>query len=78
MQLNKEVIRRKRLKVVTGLGDSTLSELQNPRSPRFDPTFPKKVHLSCTGRAVGHFLHEIEAWLESRQAGPQPTGRAKQ
>ncbi|WP_082176562.1 helix-turn-helix transcriptional regulator [Acidovorax benzenivorans] len=76
MQSKKEIIRRPRLRMVTGLGNATLSDLQNPRSRRFDPTFPKKVQLSS--RAVGHFLHEIEAWLESRQAGPQPTGRAEQ
>jgi len=48
---------------LTGLSRSTIYDKQNPRSPRYDPTFPKKVTLGA--RAVGWYFGEVEAWLKS-------------
>lgn len=57
------IIRLKALTKLTGLSRSTIYEKQNPKSSRFDPTFPQKVHLGA--RAVGWFMCEIEFWLKS-------------
>lgn len=68
MQLNEKVnlyvvLRLKEVVSLTGLSRSTIYDKQNPKSPRFDPTFPQKVYLGA--RAVGWFQKEIEAWLDS-------------
>lgn len=62
--VDNKVIRLRELVQVVGLARSTLYDIQNPKSSRFDPTFPAKVRLS--GRAVGWFWVEVQAWLKSR------------
>jgi prophage regulatory protein len=62
-QLSSSIIRLKTLTILTGLSRSTIYDKQNPKSPRFDPTFPQKINLGA--RAVGWFQEEIEAWLDS-------------
>lgn len=47
-----------------GISDSSFYDKQNPKSPRFDPTFPAKIRLGPN--SVGFFAHEIEAWIKSR------------
>jgi len=47
-----------------GISRSTLYDWTNPKSPRFDSTFPPKKRL---GRmVVGWMSNEIDAWLEGR------------
>jgi prophage regulatory protein len=58
------VIRWKTLIELTSLSRSMLSELQNPKSQRYDPRFPKKIQLGP--RAVGWMLSDIERWLRER------------
>lgn len=48
----------------TGLSKSNIYERLNPKSPRYDPTFPERIKLGTS--AVGWFESEIEAWLISR------------
>lgn len=48
----------------TGLSKSNIYERLNPKSPRYDPTFPKQFKLGIS--AVGWLESEIEAWLVSR------------
>lgn len=60
---NNSVIRLKELTHLTGLSRSTIYDKQNPKSPRFDPSFPQKINLGA--RAVGWFYLEVEAWLNS-------------
>jgi len=48
---------------LTGLSRSTIYDKQDPKSPRYDQTFPKKVPLGP--RAVGWYFFEIDAWLKS-------------
>ncbi|MCS6115875.1 AlpA family phage regulatory protein [Shewanella baltica] len=50
---------------LTGLSRSTIYDKQNPRSPRYDSTFPKKVTLGA--RAVGWYMQEVEQWLQGRR-----------
>ncbi len=50
---------------MTKLARSTLNDIQNPKSPRFDSTFPEKVKLSL--RAVRYSRKDVINWLESRK-----------
>jgi len=58
-----KIIRLNELTSLVGLSRSTIYDKQNPKSPRFDPTFPKKIKLGA--RAVGWFQNELELWLDS-------------
>lgn len=46
-------IRPKQFRELTGIPDSTRADWGNPKSPRFDPTFPKKAKLGS--RTVGYY-----------------------
>ncbi len=77
--LLKKVLRMKQLVAVVGLGKSTVYDYLNPKSPRYDPTFPKPVKLGAS--AVGWIDHEVTVWLESRiavsrQLGTNPESHA--
>lgn len=56
----------------TGLSRSTVYDKQNPKSKRYDSTFPKKIRLS--EKTVGWSEHEIGVWLTSRQVDSKTTG----
>ena len=63
--LTKKVVRQPGLVQITGLSRSTLADIQNPKSPRYDKTFPSKVRLGV--RAVGWFFEDVIHWLNSRK-----------
>lgn len=65
------VIRLRTCLDIIGLARSTLFDIANPNSPRFDPTFPKKLRIGL--RAVGWLEDEIYEWLASKR---DPTGPA--
>lgn len=69
---NVRILRMAHLKIKTKRSKSSLYDIQNPRSPRFDPTFPKRRHLGA--RTVGWFEHEIDAWLLSRKCADNEQG----
>jgi prophage regulatory protein len=46
-----------------GLSRSTIYDKQNPKSPRFDPLFPKRIKIGS--RAVGWLQGDLDAWLDS-------------
>lgn len=48
----------------TGLSRSTIYEINNDKSERYDPTFPKKVQL--TQVRVVWVASEIAEWIESK------------
>jgi len=50
----------------TGLSRSTLFDLMNPNSKRYDETFPKRIPL--TANTVGWLTSELDVWIESRIA----------
>jgi prophage regulatory protein len=58
---NEIVLRIRGVQQATGLGRSTLYELQNKGGPRYDPSFPRPVPLGP--RARGYFKAEVLAWL---------------
>lgn len=49
-----------------GLSKSGVYDRLDPKSPRHDPTFPKKIKLST--RAVGFSERETSEWLAARIA----------
>ena len=48
-----------------GISKSKFFEMQNPKSPRFEPTFPKRIRIGAN--SVGYLEHEIMEWILSRQ-----------
>lgn len=58
----KRILRIKQLIETIGLGKSTVYDYLDPKSPRYDPTFPKPVKLGVS--AVGWVEEEVGAWLE--------------
>jgi prophage regulatory protein len=58
------ILRRKQVQARTGLPSSTLYDKLNPKSPRYDPSFPTQIRLSAS--TVGWIESEVEAWIESR------------
>lgn len=48
-----------------GLSRSTIYEMLNPKSRRYNPDFPKPIKLSSS--SVGWFQHELNDWLLSKK-----------
>lgn len=67
-----QIIRLKELTEMLGLSKSTIYDKQDPKSPRFDSSFPQKVHLGA--RSVGYILKDIEEWLKSIKSKPMLGG----
>lgn len=59
------IVRRREVEKLTGLSRSAIYERLNPKSPYFDPTFPRPVKLGL--RAVGWRVGEITTWQQSRE-----------
>ena len=57
------IIRLKQLERKIGLKRSSIYEKLNPKSDRYDPTFP--VMVSLGDRSVGWYQHEVDEWLKS-------------
>ncbi|MHB8744563.1 MAG: helix-turn-helix transcriptional regulator [Sulfuricaulis sp.] len=53
--------RRRDLESRLRLSRSTIYDKINPKSPRYDATFPKPIRLG--GCAVGWLTHEVDEWL---------------
>lgn len=64
-QAGRVIVRAKEIRKLTGIPNSTRADKENPKSPRFDPTWPKKIRLGA--RSTGYFLDEVLAWLESQR-----------
>jgi prophage regulatory protein len=59
------ILRLPELRQRCGLGTTAIYDRLNPKSKRFDPSFPKPIVLGGTqyARAVGWLEHEVECWL---------------
>ncbi len=57
------IIRIKELSLLIGLSRSTIYERLNPRSCRFDPTFPKPIKLGSS--AIGWHSVAVQQWVNS-------------
>ncbi len=58
------ILRRRDLEARLRLSRSTIYDKLNPKSPRYDETFPKPIRLGEA--SVGWLSHEVDAWLASR------------
>lgn len=58
------ILRRKQVEARIQLGRSTIYDRMNPKSPQFDPEFPKPISIGV--RAVGWIEAEIDAWLAAQ------------
>lgn len=62
------ILRRKQVEARTGLSRSTIYARLNPKSPSYDPTFPKPIDLGHGMRnpPVGWIASEVEDWLATQ------------
>ncbi|MCK6411482.1 MAG: AlpA family phage regulatory protein [Azonexus sp.] len=62
------ILRRKQLEDRTGLSRSTIYARLNPKSPSYDPTFPKPIELGhgMKNPPVGWLESEVESWLTAQ------------
>ena len=60
------IIRRKRLEELTGLSKSTIYARINPRSPTYDPAFPRPIEIGqgMKNPPVGWVESEVFTWLQ--------------
>ena len=56
-----KIVRRRQLETRLSLSRSTIYDKINPKSPRYDASFPKPIRLG--GAAVGWLAHEVDDWL---------------
>jgi prophage regulatory protein len=49
----------------TGKKRSTIYDTLNPKSPRYDSSFPRPLKIGA--RAIGFYESEVQAWIESRR-----------
>lgn len=59
-----QMMRLKDVIQITRLSRSTIYDIMDKKSKRYDPTFPKQIKL--TERSVVWRADEITAWLESK------------
>ncbi|MBX9561611.1 helix-turn-helix transcriptional regulator [Aeromonas jandaei] len=60
-----KVLRNNDVIQTLGISKSKFFDMLNPKSPRFDATFPKRIRIGAN--SVGFLEHEIMEWLKSRQ-----------
>lgn len=65
-----KIIRLKQVIALTGLSRSTIYDRINPKSKRYDASFPKSIKLGSALQvgAVGWIESEIQAWIKQRIA----------
>ncbi|MCU4578462.1 AlpA family phage regulatory protein [Acinetobacter courvalinii] len=63
---NNQIIRINKLKQMIGLSRSSVYDKMNPKSNRYDASFPRPIKLSIS--AVGWFEQDIIDWLNSKKS----------
>jgi prophage regulatory protein len=66
------ILRRRDLEADLRISRSTIYDKINPKSPRYDATFPKPIRLG--GSAVGWLAHEVDAWLNQQIEASRKSG----
>lgn len=69
-------VRGKEAAKALGISLAAFHELQNPKSPRFDPRFPAKILLGP--RSVVYKCTELQAYLEICKASTQQSKGGEQ
>ncbi len=52
------------------IGKSTIYDWLNPKSPRYDPNFPKPIKLSA--KTIGWLSTMVDEWIENKQREQHP------
>lgn len=60
------VLRIQQVAEKLSIGKSTIYDWLNPKSPRYDASFPKPIKLSA--KSIGWLSSEVDAWLIKRVA----------
>lgn len=60
-----QIIRINTLKQLIGLSRSSVYDKMNPKSKRYDESFPRPIKLSLS--AIGWFEQDIIDWLNSKK-----------
>lgn len=63
------ILRRKQLEARTGLSRSSIYGRLSPKSPQYDPSFPKPIRLGAgfsRGGSVGWIEAEVNDWIVAR------------
>jgi prophage regulatory protein len=67
------LLRRNRLEVRSGLSRSSIYSRLDPKSPHYDPDFPKPIKLgSGKNPPVAWIEAEVQAWIESKITNSRP------
>lgn len=61
-----KILRMPALETKLGISRSTIYDWLNPKSPRYDPTFPRPHRLGR--QSVGWLESEIDNWILERNA----------
>ncbi|OOW11072.1 AlpA family transcriptional regulator [Acinetobacter sp. MF4642] len=61
-----QILRFKEVRELCGIGRTTLYDKMNPKSKRYDVTFPRPIKLSLS--AIGWFEQDIVDWLNSKKS----------
>lgn len=61
-----QILRLKHVLKLCGIGRSTVYEKLNPKSKRYDASFPRPIKLSVS--AIGWFEQDVIDWLNSKKA----------
>ena len=59
-----KILRMRAVVAKLGVARSTIYDWLNPKSPRYDPTFPKQLRLGQ--QSVGWMEAELDQWLLQR------------
>ena len=61
------ILRLKEVMAKIGLSKSTIYDRLNPKSPRYDASFPKPIKLgSSKGGSIGWLEADVDNWINSR------------
>lgn len=63
-QIQKAITRMKHVGAYVGVGQSTIYSWLDPKSPQYDPTFPRPTKLGP--RASGIRTSLLDEWIEKR------------
>ncbi|MFA6921973.1 MAG: AlpA family phage regulatory protein [Gallionella sp.] len=70
---NQQVLRPKTLIAYLKISKSALYEKINPRSPRFDESFPRPFKLGAS--ATGFLKSSVDNWIQSRIEAASVAGK---
>ena len=64
MAIELRILRIKEVATKLAIGKSTIYDWINPKSPRYDPSFPKPIKLG--GNSIGWVSTMIDDWLTNK------------